>query len=167
MNKGLLPGQILNFMEKKFGIKASYWKGWMAKEEANAIVRGTPEDNFSNLPAYLHMLQKVNPGTIAELKVDAATSYFQYCFLPFGASIKGNANMRKVCVIVMYYMVASWTKMYISFILKLFHLFVTTGYIGGWDILERKIWWRSFTCNSARCKSFHISFSLCNCRWRE
>ena len=95
MKKGLDAIQIKNAMQKEFRQDVSYWKAWKAKEEAQNMIRGTPEGNYEMLPSYFHIMQQVNPGTYACLEIDGY-SRFKYAFLSFGASIQGFQAMRKV-----------------------------------------------------------------------
>lgn len=95
-NKGPTPSQIISIMENEYGMKASYWKAWKAKEAANILKRGTPEESYTTLASYLHMLQKVNSGTVVRLEVDD-DNCMTYVFIAFGASVRGYQVMKKVC----------------------------------------------------------------------
>ena len=60
---GYMPNSIRVDMKKDYGVNMSYMKAWRCREKALGYVRGTPEDSYSKLPSYLHMLQQKNPGT--------------------------------------------------------------------------------------------------------
>ena len=56
-------------IKRNYGIKMSYQKSWHCREKAISYVRGTPEDSYSKILAYLHMLQLKNPGTVTDFQV--------------------------------------------------------------------------------------------------
>ncbi|ESQ30957.1 hypothetical protein EUTSA_v10012099mg [Eutrema salsugineum] len=59
---------------------------------------GTAEDGYASLPAYLHSVNKANPGTVSALHVDS-NNKFKYLFLAFGSSIASFQYMRRVIVV--------------------------------------------------------------------
>lgn len=73
----------------------SYYKAWRAQQWAHALNRGTPEQNYANLPSYCHVLMQANPGTYTFLQTDA-NNKFKYVFVALGPSIRGYQHMRKV-----------------------------------------------------------------------
>lgn len=75
-----------------------YWKAYRTLKHARDLVRGTPESGYEQLPAYLHMIRRANPGTLTRLKLDE-NQRFKYLFLAFGASLNGFIFMRKVLVV--------------------------------------------------------------------
>ncbi|XP_030505193.2 uncharacterized protein LOC115720176 [Cannabis sativa] len=92
-----LPSDIRKSMHKDYGIQMSYEKAWRCREKAIHLSRGTPEDSYSKLPSYLHMLQLRNPGTITDFVVEDGR--FKYCFFSLGPSIRGFKFCRPViCV---------------------------------------------------------------------
>ncbi|XP_062082315.1 uncharacterized protein LOC133788743 isoform X2 [Humulus lupulus] len=88
------PKEIMMIMQNNH-MPITYWKAWKGEKIANNLLRGSLELSFQNLPAYLYMVQKMNPGTITHLEVDE-DSKFKYVFLAYGACIKGFHCMRKV-----------------------------------------------------------------------
>ncbi|XP_060974177.1 uncharacterized protein LOC133039328 [Cannabis sativa] len=92
-----LPSDIRKSMHKDYGIQMSYGKAWRCREKALHLARGTPEDSYSKLPSYLHMLQLRNPGTITDFVVEDGR--FKYCFFSLGPSIRGFRFCRPVVCI--------------------------------------------------------------------
>ncbi|XP_062104331.1 uncharacterized protein LOC133815514 [Humulus lupulus] len=91
------PKAIMTIMQNNH-MPITYWKAWKGKKLANNLLRGSLELSFQNLPAYLYMVRKMNPGTIMHLEVDE-DSKFKYVFLAYGACIKGFRCMRKVIAV--------------------------------------------------------------------
>ncbi|XP_062088595.1 uncharacterized protein LOC133795160 [Humulus lupulus] len=91
------PKAIMTIMQNNH-MPITYWKAWKGKKLANNLLRGSLELSFQNLPAYLYMVRKMNPGTITHLEVDE-DSKFKYVFLAYGACIKGFRCMRKVIAV--------------------------------------------------------------------
>ncbi|CAA7051646.1 unnamed protein product [Microthlaspi erraticum] len=83
-------------------VRVSYWKAWRARELAMDSAKGSAAASYGLLPAYLHLLNVSNPGTITaiETEVDEAKqTRFKYCFVAFGGSVRGLEFIRKVMVI--------------------------------------------------------------------
>ena len=51
-------------VKTRWNVNISYLKTWISKEKALRYVRGTPEQSYKKLPAWLYMLQQKNPGTL-------------------------------------------------------------------------------------------------------
>ncbi|KAG7599944.1 Transposase MuDR plant [Arabidopsis suecica] len=94
----VLPMHIAEALNKRWQIKMDYWKAYRTLRSARELVRGSPESGYEQLPVYLYMLRRENPGTFMRLEVDE-THRFKYLFLAFGASILGFPFMRKVVVV--------------------------------------------------------------------
>ena len=90
--------QIQNDVQKELHERISYWKARKAREKAQELIRGSPEENYALLPAYCHVLTQVNPGTYTKLVIDEETDRFKSIFIAYGVSIRGFAFMRKVCI---------------------------------------------------------------------
>lgn len=75
-----------------------YWKSHRTLLYARQIDQGTPESSFEELPSYLYMIRRANPGTVTRLQLDEE-GRFNYVFIAFGASIAGFPFMRKVVVV--------------------------------------------------------------------
>ncbi|XP_024010350.1 uncharacterized protein LOC112085371 [Eutrema salsugineum] len=95
---GLIPEHVRVSMKHMFGIKMDYTTSYRSLIYAQQLVRGTTEDGYASLPAYLHSVNKANPGTVSALHVDS-NNKFNYLFLAFGASIGGFQYMRRVIVV--------------------------------------------------------------------
>ncbi|XP_060958349.1 uncharacterized protein LOC115712279 [Cannabis sativa] len=90
--------QIINDMRDEYGVQVKYNKAWRAKELAKNNVRGSYEESYAELPAYLHMLKLSNPGTITRIEKDD-DNRFKYMFLAFGCSLDGWKHCRPVVVV--------------------------------------------------------------------
>ncbi|XP_024006508.1 uncharacterized protein LOC112083019 [Eutrema salsugineum] len=95
---GIIPEHVRVSMKHMFGIKMDYTTSYRSLIYAQKLVRGTAEDGYASLPAYLHSVNKANPGTVSALHVDS-NNKFKYLFLAFGASIAGFQYMRRVIVV--------------------------------------------------------------------
>ncbi|KAL5576621.1 hypothetical protein UlMin_018320 [Ulmus minor] len=79
------PRDVIDDMKRKFGVDISYSVAWRGREYVYENLRlGTPEQSYSLLPGYLHMLRETNPDK------------FKYLFIAFDASIKGFQYCRPV-----------------------------------------------------------------------
>ncbi|TXG48510.1 hypothetical protein EZV62_024385 [Acer yangbiense] len=66
------PKEIINDMQREFGISCNYHKGYRARHIALEEVQGTPVESYSILPSYLYMLEQTNPGTITDFHTDSS-----------------------------------------------------------------------------------------------
>ncbi|XP_030479337.1 PKS-NRPS hybrid synthetase cheA-like [Cannabis sativa] len=85
-------------MLHEFGVSMGYQKAWRTREKALELSRGKPEDSYQQLPMYLHMLKKENPGIVTELITDKK-NMFKYMFLALSNSIRGCIHCRPVIVV--------------------------------------------------------------------
>ncbi|XP_010468544.1 PREDICTED: uncharacterized protein LOC104748634 [Camelina sativa] len=92
------PADISSMMLIKYGFEMTYWNSWKSLEHMKESVRGTAESGYERLPAYIHLIKKYNPGTIAYLEKDV-NDRFKYLFISFGACIQGFKFLRKVIVV--------------------------------------------------------------------
>nr|GEY63712.1 hypothetical protein [Tanacetum cinerariifolium] len=76
--------EIMTDMNGRFKIDISYSQAWRAKCYALQLLRGTPEESFSELPLYCHNLKLKNQGTITHIKTDNENR-FEIFFLAVGA----------------------------------------------------------------------------------
>lgn len=90
--------ELVGLVHRKVGVEVSYSTARRGKMKAFSDVRGTPEEGFSMLPSYLHILETKNPGTVTKVKVDEQKR-FMYLFIAVGACIEGFQAMRKVIII--------------------------------------------------------------------
>ncbi|XP_013689853.2 uncharacterized protein LOC106393727 [Brassica napus] len=96
--EGLKPKQIIEQVRILHGVHINYKQAWRVKEEAQFLVRGTPEDSYYNLSRWLYKVTETNPGSLTYQQVDAAGK-FKYAFVAFGPSIRGFSLMRKVIAV--------------------------------------------------------------------
>ncbi|TXG70652.1 hypothetical protein EZV62_005587 [Acer yangbiense] len=82
------PNDIIDDVKKQCGMTLGYNKAWRAREVALGLARGSPEDSFTILPSYCHMLELKNPGTVTFIDTDALNR-FKYFFMALGPSIEG------------------------------------------------------------------------------
>ncbi|KAK1582103.1 hypothetical protein Q3G72_011835 [Acer saccharum] len=82
------PKEIINDMQREFGISCNYHKGYRARHIALEEVQGTPVESYSILPSYLYMLEQTNPGTNTYFHTDSSNR-FMYMFFCFKACIDG------------------------------------------------------------------------------
>ena len=80
---------------KDQGIDASYYKAHRARQIAEQIVRGSPEDSYCYLHSWLDMLKEKNPGTYTAISTDDHNR-FEFCFWSLGCWIRAFPRMRKV-----------------------------------------------------------------------
>ncbi|KAL5561693.1 hypothetical protein UlMin_031440 [Ulmus minor] len=82
------PKDIVNDVRERFGVQITYNKAWRAREAAYNTLRGTPEESYTFLPSFLHVLVECNPGTITDL-VLTQKGRFNYFFFALAASKEG------------------------------------------------------------------------------
>lgn len=86
------PKDILNDIQKQYGITIPYKQAWRAKERALATIYGSSEEGYCVLPAYCDEIKRINPGTVAEVFTSGVDNRFQNLFISFYASIHGFLN---------------------------------------------------------------------------
>ncbi|KAL5538739.1 hypothetical protein UlMin_045809 [Ulmus minor] len=89
------PKDIITLGKNVHKVSITYWKAWYGRKLAHDLLRGSLESSFHHLPAYYHMLKRLNPRTIIDIVV-VDRNRFKYFFMALGASIKGYSVMRKV-----------------------------------------------------------------------
>ncbi|XP_013617632.1 PREDICTED: uncharacterized protein LOC106324163 [Brassica oleracea var. oleracea] len=96
--EGLKPKQIIEQVRMLHGVHINYKQAWRLREEAQILVRGTPEDSYYNLSRWLYKITETNPDSLTYQHVDA-TGKFKYAFVAFGPSIRGFSLMRRVIAV--------------------------------------------------------------------
>ncbi|CAN6845514.1 unnamed protein product [Brassica oleracea] len=96
--EGLKPKQIIEQVRMLHGVHINYKQAWRVREEAQILVRGTPEDRYYNLSRWLYKITETNHGSLTYQHVDAAGK-FKYAFVAFGPSIRGFSLMRRVIAV--------------------------------------------------------------------
>ncbi|XP_060965457.1 uncharacterized protein LOC115720525 [Cannabis sativa] len=92
------PNDIVEDIAEDYSISISYHKAWRAKEKATFDVKGSPYDSYNEIPGFLYMIQKCNPGTITDLVQDDE-GRFKYCFFALASSIKGWNHCTPIIVV--------------------------------------------------------------------
>ena len=92
--KGPRTKEIMSVM-KEMGVHASYHKANRARVLAENAVRGSPDDSYFQLHSWMHMLEKVNPGTHTCVIMNSDNS-FKYCFWSLGCCIRALPQLKKV-----------------------------------------------------------------------
>ncbi|XP_013607938.1 PREDICTED: uncharacterized protein LOC106314643 [Brassica oleracea var. oleracea] len=80
------------------GTMSNHVRSLRGKNLAGCDIPGSPEESYKMMYNYLYMLEQVNPGTKACVKLDEG-SKFKYLFVALGACIEEFAVMRKVIVV--------------------------------------------------------------------
>lgn len=91
------PKVIMDLVLTKLGVSVSYSTALRGKNKAVENLRGSPVESYKMLYCYLHMLEKVNLGTVTRVKLDE-NEKFKYLFIALGATVEGFQEMRKVLI---------------------------------------------------------------------
>ncbi|KAF5202913.1 Mudr family transposase [Thalictrum thalictroides] len=86
------PKDILEDIQKQYGITIPYKQAWRAKEKGLAAIYGSSEEGYCLLPAYCEQIMNTNPGSIAQVFTTGTDCRFQRLFVSFYASIYGFIN---------------------------------------------------------------------------
>ncbi|XP_017976426.1 PREDICTED: uncharacterized protein LOC108661941 [Theobroma cacao] len=95
----LRPKDIICEMRVQWGLERLYGKAWQAKEYAERLVFGSPEESFQLLPSYFYMLEQEIPGTVTAVATDEEER-FKYCFWSYGACIRGFRDVMRHTVTI-------------------------------------------------------------------
>lgn len=88
-NVNYKPKDILQDIQKQYGITIPYKQAWRAKERGLATIYGSSEEGYCLLPSYCEQIKKCNPGSVAELSTTGSDHRFRRLFISFSASIHG------------------------------------------------------------------------------
>ncbi|KAL5566890.1 hypothetical protein UlMin_030054 [Ulmus minor] len=92
------PKDIVDDVRERFGLQITYNKAWRAREAAYDTLRGTPEESYTFLRSFLHVLVECNFGTTTDLAL-TQEERFNYFFFALAASKEGYKFCRPViCV---------------------------------------------------------------------
>jgi len=94
----LVPKVLIDLVHRKVGVKVSYTAARRGKREAANEVRESPEESFTLLHCYMHMLEQTNIATRTLVEMDEHQR-FKYLFFALGASVEGFRAMRKVLIV--------------------------------------------------------------------
>ncbi|XP_022154402.1 protein FAR-RED ELONGATED HYPOCOTYL 3-like [Momordica charantia] len=90
---------IINDMQKNYGMNIRYEKAWGAKNVALNLLMGSPKHSYTLLRKYGEALKAVNVGTVFEVELEE-DKYFKYAFMALGCCIRGFSScIRPVLVI--------------------------------------------------------------------
>ncbi|XP_047257990.1 uncharacterized protein LOC124890234 [Capsicum annuum] len=81
------PAEIMEEIRNLYGIRMNYKKAYRAKEKALELVRGSLRESYAKLPAYLYMVNTINPGSFTRLH-KTEDSHFLYVFVALSTSIR-------------------------------------------------------------------------------
>lgn len=88
-NVNYKPKDILQDIQKQYGITIPYKQAWRAKERGLAAIYGSSEEGYCLLPAYCEQIKQSNPGSVAQVFTTGSDHRFQRLFVSFNASIHG------------------------------------------------------------------------------
>ncbi|XP_020104675.1 uncharacterized protein LOC109721441 [Ananas comosus] len=86
------PKDILEDIQKQYGITIPYKQAWRAKERGLAAIYGSSEEGYCLLPSFCEQIKLSNPGSIAQVYTTGSDHRFQKLFISFNASIHGFIN---------------------------------------------------------------------------
>ncbi|XP_031503575.1 uncharacterized protein LOC116266470 [Nymphaea colorata] len=82
------PADIVNEIERDYGLKLKYSQAWRAKEIVKEQLLGKDVDSYKELPRYCEKIPRTNPGSIATL-LTTGEGRFHRLFISFRASLHG------------------------------------------------------------------------------
>lgn len=83
------PKDILQDIQRQYGVTIPYKQAWRAKERGLAAIYGSSEEGYCLLPSYCEQIKQNNPGSVAEVFTTGSDHRFQRLFISFNASIHG------------------------------------------------------------------------------
>ncbi|KAL5581501.1 hypothetical protein UlMin_013943 [Ulmus minor] len=89
------PKDIVDDMKEMFGVQISYNRAWRACEAVYDTLQGTPEESYSYLPAFLHVLVECDLGIKTDLVV-TEEGRFNYCFFALAVLKEGYQFCRPI-----------------------------------------------------------------------
>ncbi|KAG7556797.1 MULE transposase N-terminal all-beta domain [Arabidopsis suecica] len=92
------PKNLIPLVQLRASVKVSYSTANRGKKLAAYDLRGTPDDSYKMVYSYMHMLEKMNQGTVSYVELDE-DKRFKYLFFALGACIEGFKAMRKVIIV--------------------------------------------------------------------
>jgi hypothetical protein len=98
------PKSIICAIEEKFRYKISYGKAYRVKKKVMEMRWGTYEASYNNLPALLHTIAELNPGTYYDIKTYPLVArpgklVLQRSFLALGPYIEAFRHCRPIICI--------------------------------------------------------------------
>ncbi|GBG74759.1 hypothetical protein CBR_g19272 [Chara braunii] len=90
--------QIISELESECGQLLPYDVAYRARDMAVTLVSADNDDGYRHLQTYCRQLQDCNPGTVASVEWDGASSFVRF-FSAFGTCLKGFVHCRPVLAI--------------------------------------------------------------------
>ncbi|KAE8711218.1 hypothetical protein F3Y22_tig00110300pilonHSYRG00045 [Hibiscus syriacus] len=59
---------LISTIQSQYGYTVSYKKAWLAKQNAICKLHGEWDSSYNELPSWVHVVQRLNPGTIVEFE---------------------------------------------------------------------------------------------------
>ena len=109
------PKDIVDDVRESFGVQITYNKAWRAREVAYDTLHGTPEESYTFLPSFLHVLVECNPGTTTYL-VLTQERRFNYFFFALDASKEGYKFCRLVVCVDVTHLKGKYKGMMFTFV---------------------------------------------------
>ncbi|KAG6512202.1 uncharacterized protein LOC121976479 [Zingiber officinale] len=91
-NVNYRPKDILQDIQRQYGITIPYKQAWRAKERGLTAIYGSSEEGYSLLPAYCEQIKLRNPGSVAQVYTIGVDHQFHKIFVSFSALIYGFLN---------------------------------------------------------------------------
>ncbi|CAA6657675.1 unnamed protein product [Spirodela intermedia] len=88
-NMNYKPKDILEDIQKQYGITIPYKQAWRAKERGLASIYGSSEEGYCLLPSYCEQIKGSNPGSVAQVFTTGADRRFHRVIVSFNALIHG------------------------------------------------------------------------------
>nr|XP_016470362.1 PREDICTED: uncharacterized protein LOC107792641 [Nicotiana tabacum] len=82
------PKDIVNDIQKEYGIQLNYFQAWRGKEIAKEQLQGSYKEAYSQLPFFCEKVMETNPGSLATFTTKDDSS-FHRLFVSFHASLYG------------------------------------------------------------------------------
>ncbi|KAA0062139.1 uncharacterized protein E6C27_scaffold89G005000 [Cucumis melo var. makuwa] len=89
-----IPKEIVHKAHTNLGVNIGYQKAWRAKEHVVKILLDDIVESYALIPRFSDKLVESNPGTCITLDMND-NGHFKFCFMVFGASIKGHLSIPK------------------------------------------------------------------------
>ncbi|XP_022008387.1 uncharacterized protein LOC110907763 [Helianthus annuus] len=91
--------EIVKDFRIKEKVNLTYMQAWRGKCNALELLQGSSSSSFAELPVYCYNLEKVNPGTVTQIRTDSE-SRFEMLFVAIGAVIRSFVrNLRPLIII--------------------------------------------------------------------
>ena len=86
MTRRFKPKDIVSDMNTNYDVNVSYKKAWGAGHYARQMMKGSPQESFTQLPTYFHYLKMHNHGTFTFIDTDSE-GRFEQCYFALGCAV--------------------------------------------------------------------------------